>query len=140
MNHQVNHLWRRWAGLVLGVLLAVGLGIGSSGGRSPQFASKTLAAQAAPMTELRGVWLTNIDSDVLFSTQKLKQGLERLARLNFNTIYHRVELGLLSLPQHDRPSSHWSGPRPRTGAARTRHDGRGCARRPSLRDGGDPLV
>jgi len=90
MNHQVNHLWRRWAGLVLGVLLAVGLGIGSSGGRSPQFASKTLAAQAAPMTELRGVWLTNIDSDVLFSTQKLKQGLERLARLNFNTIYPTV--------------------------------------------------
>ncbi|HIK54940.1 MAG TPA: family 10 glycosylhydrolase [Synechococcales cyanobacterium M55_K2018_004] len=43
-----------------------------------------------PPTELRGVWLTNIDSEVLFSRQNLRRGLERLARLNFNTIYPTV--------------------------------------------------
>ncbi|NJO40147.1 MAG: family 10 glycosylhydrolase [Cyanobacteria bacterium RU_5_0] len=55
------------------------------------------AAQSLPTadalahtSELRGVWLTNIDSDVLFSKDKLEQGIGRLARLNFNTIYPTV--------------------------------------------------
>ncbi|TVP68283.1 MAG: hypothetical protein EA342_06445 [Leptolyngbya sp. LCM1.Bin17] len=42
---------------------------------------------AAPSRELRGVWLTNIDSQVLFSTEALQSGVNRLADLNFNTIY-----------------------------------------------------
>jgi uncharacterized lipoprotein YddW (UPF0748 family) len=40
--------------------------------------------------ELRGVWLTNIDSDVLFSQSRLSQSLERLKLLNFNTIYPTI--------------------------------------------------
>ncbi len=44
-------------------------------------------APATEVTELRGVWLTNIDSDVLFSKAKLKAGIARLKRMNFNTIY-----------------------------------------------------
>ncbi|MBP0001162.1 MAG: glycoside hydrolase family 10 protein [Cyanobacteria bacterium SID2] len=40
--------------------------------------------------EIRGVWLTNVDSDVLFSRTKLRQALDRLQRLNFNTIYPTV--------------------------------------------------
>ncbi|MGB5967330.1 MAG: glycoside hydrolase family 10 protein [Spirulinaceae cyanobacterium] len=44
----------------------------------------------APQRELRGVWLTNIDSEVLFSARKLRQSLKRLARLNFNTVYPTV--------------------------------------------------
>jgi uncharacterized lipoprotein YddW (UPF0748 family) len=40
-----------------------------------------------PSRELRGVWLTNIDSQVLFSTEALESGINRLADLNFNTIY-----------------------------------------------------
>ncbi|MEO0540570.1 MAG: glycoside hydrolase family 10 protein [Cyanobacteria bacterium P01_A01_bin.105] len=40
--------------------------------------------------ELRGVWLTNIDSDVLFSQARLAAGLETLAELNFNTVYPTV--------------------------------------------------
>ncbi|NES83055.1 MAG: family 10 glycosylhydrolase [Moorea sp. SIO2B7] len=40
--------------------------------------------------ELRGVWLTNIDSDVLFSKQNLANGIESLAKLNFNTLYPTV--------------------------------------------------
>ncbi len=38
-------------------------------------------------SEIRGVWLTNIDSNVLFSTQGVTKAIERLAQLNFNTIY-----------------------------------------------------
>ncbi|BAZ49129.1 hypothetical protein NIES4103_17400 [Nostoc sp. NIES-4103] len=41
-------------------------------------------------TELRGVWLTNIDSDVLFERDRLKNALQRLDELNFNTVYPAV--------------------------------------------------
>ena len=40
--------------------------------------------------ELRGIWLTNVDSDVLFSTQRLQQAIKRLKRLKFNTLYPTV--------------------------------------------------
>ena len=40
--------------------------------------------------ELRGVWLTNIDSDVLFSREGITQAMQRLAQLNFNTVYPAV--------------------------------------------------
>ncbi len=43
-----------------------------------------------PVTELRGVWLTNVDSDVLFSGDRLKAALEQLHRFHFNTIYPTV--------------------------------------------------
>jgi uncharacterized lipoprotein YddW (UPF0748 family) len=36
------------------------------------------------------VWLTNIDSRVLFSQQELNHGIQRLAELNFNTLYPSV--------------------------------------------------
>jgi uncharacterized lipoprotein YddW (UPF0748 family) len=41
-------------------------------------------------SELRGVWLTNIDSDVLFERNRLKSGLQNLKRLNFNVVYPTV--------------------------------------------------
>lgn len=37
--------------------------------------------------EMRGVWLTNVDSDILHSRNNIKQGLQRLKDLGFNTIY-----------------------------------------------------
>ena len=40
--------------------------------------------------ELRGIWLTNVDSDVLFSTVRLQQAIKRLKRLKFNTLYPTV--------------------------------------------------
>jgi uncharacterized lipoprotein YddW (UPF0748 family) len=43
-----------------------------------------------PEQELRGVWLTNIDSQVLFSTEALESAVNRLADLNFNTLYPTV--------------------------------------------------
>ena len=49
-----------------------------------------LNAQIPQATELRGVWLTNIDSDVLFESNRLKQSLRTLHQLNFNTVYPAV--------------------------------------------------
>ena len=46
-----------------------------------------LPPQDSPSSELRGVWLTNIDSEVLFSQANLEAGVERLKALNFNTLY-----------------------------------------------------
>jgi uncharacterized lipoprotein YddW (UPF0748 family) len=43
-----------------------------------------------PNTELRGVWLTNIDSDVMFSSQSVTDAIQRLQKLNFNTLYPTV--------------------------------------------------
>lgn len=48
---------------------------------------------AVTPSEIRGVWITNVDSDVLFSRQGTEKTLERLAKLNFNTIYPTVWQG-----------------------------------------------
>ncbi|MFB2936599.1 family 10 glycosylhydrolase [Aerosakkonemataceae cyanobacterium BLCC-F154] len=41
-------------------------------------------------TEIRGVWLTNIDSDVMFYRDKLSDAIANLKQLNFNTLYPTV--------------------------------------------------
>lgn len=43
-------------------------------------------AQSSPQ-EIRGVWMTNNDTDVLRDHTKLQDAVSQLARLNFNTIY-----------------------------------------------------
>jgi Glycosyl hydrolase-like 10 len=40
--------------------------------------------------EIRGVWLTNVDSEVLNSLGNLKEGLKRLKAMGFNTLYPAV--------------------------------------------------
>ncbi len=47
----------------------------------------SLPPTPAPPQETRGVWLTNIDSAVLFSQENLAAGVARLQALNFNTLY-----------------------------------------------------
>jgi uncharacterized lipoprotein YddW (UPF0748 family) len=42
------------------------------------------------LTELRGAWLTNVDSDVLYSRQNIETGLQNLKALGFTTIYPAV--------------------------------------------------
>jgi uncharacterized lipoprotein YddW (UPF0748 family) len=42
------------------------------------------------IAELRGVWLTNIDSNVLFERDRLKSALQNLKQLNFNVVYPTV--------------------------------------------------
>lgn len=43
-----------------------------------------------PTAELRGVWLTNVDSNVLFEKTRLSNAIQRLKELNFNTLYPTV--------------------------------------------------
>ena len=40
--------------------------------------------------ETRGVWLTNVDSDVLFTRENTKEAIANLADLNFNSLYPAV--------------------------------------------------
>ena len=40
--------------------------------------------------EIRGVWLTNIDSEVLFDSKVLTESINTLSELNFNTLYPAV--------------------------------------------------
>lgn len=71
--------------ILLGVGLAIALIV-----RFPNAAiAESVPALAAP-AEIRGVWLTNVDSDVLFSRDNLRLAIRRLVRLNFNTIYPTV--------------------------------------------------
>ncbi|NES04050.1 MAG: family 10 glycosylhydrolase [Okeania sp. SIO2F4] len=50
-------------------------------------------SKTAQKTEIRGVWITNIDSEVLFSESGTKAAVNRLANLNFNTLYPTVWQG-----------------------------------------------
>ena len=49
-----------------------------------------IVAQSSPNSELRGVWLTNIDSDVLFAQPRLAAALTQLKQFNFNVVYPTV--------------------------------------------------
>jgi len=73
-----RHRW--WLGLLVGVAIALSTQLPLAMGWQP----------TEPAAEMRGIWLTNIDSDVLFSRQRLAGALERLARLHFNTVYPTV--------------------------------------------------
>jgi uncharacterized lipoprotein YddW (UPF0748 family) len=77
---------RQFWWVVVGV--SVWLGLMGHGWRGA--IAQSLPAQSPAVTELRGVWLTNIDSDVLFSRRNLSRGLQRLSRLNFNVVYPAV--------------------------------------------------
>ncbi|MEM7595173.1 MAG: glycoside hydrolase family 10 protein [Cyanobacteria bacterium P01_A01_bin.83] len=59
--------------------------------------SESISTQAAnpvcqtdSAREIRGVWLTNIDSDVLFESNKTAGAIALLAKSNFNTLYPTV--------------------------------------------------
>jgi uncharacterized lipoprotein YddW (UPF0748 family) len=61
-------------------------------GHSQQSPSESLnkICQADTSKELRGVWLTNIDSDVMFEREKTTEAIALLAKSNFNTLYPTV--------------------------------------------------
>ena len=82
MGRPIRRSWLMALGLAIALLL-----------HPPRLVlAQSTLAQPAPdqPTELRGVWLTNIDSEVLFSSRNLVVGLRRLARMNFNTLYPTV--------------------------------------------------
>lgn len=75
---------RRW------FLASIGLAIALLFHSWVLLAQPVTSTPSRALPELRGVWLTNIDSDVLFSQQNLQQAIQRLHRLNFNTLYPTV--------------------------------------------------
>jgi uncharacterized lipoprotein YddW (UPF0748 family) len=58
--------------------------------QSPPTLDKICQADTSKSKELRGVWLTNIDSDVLFEREKTAEAIALLAKSNFNTLYPTV--------------------------------------------------
>lgn len=80
-----RYVWLTVLGTVL-MWVTSGL-MGMSGDHGLAAASPTPADAAA---EVRGVWLTNVDSQVLFSTDRLDSTLQQLADAHFNTVYPAV--------------------------------------------------
>ena len=54
---------------------------------SPRPPLPPLPQPSFPTQEIRGVWLTNIDSQILFNPQLLRSAIEELGTLKFNTVY-----------------------------------------------------
>lgn len=54
------------------------------------YIAKLETPRANLTSEIRGVWLTNIDSTILFSQENTTNALQRLKELNFNTVYPTV--------------------------------------------------
>ena len=54
---------------------------------SPRPPLPSLPQPSFPTQEIRGVWLTNIDSQVLFNPQLLRSAMQELGMLKFNTVY-----------------------------------------------------
>ncbi|MBR8830816.1 MAG: hypothetical protein N5P05_001052 [Chroococcopsis gigantea SAG 12.99] len=71
---------RGWLVFLLLFTLIVALMLGTGANSKPDF----------KVTEIRGVWLTNVDSDVLFSKGKLRRSIDTLSNLHFNTLYPTV--------------------------------------------------
>ena len=76
-------LGARYWGLLLLTALLIWTGQGNVW-RSPANASSNANA------ELRGVWITNVDSQVLFTPDALEESIQRLADSHFNTVYPAV--------------------------------------------------
>lgn len=72
--------------IYLGLIIAVGIApLHALSMRTPQSVTNSHAISAS--TELRGVWLTNVSSAVMYVPWGLNRALHQLAELNFNTIY-----------------------------------------------------
>ncbi|AFY93803.1 glycoside hydrolase family 10 protein [Chamaesiphon minutus] len=68
-----------WFGLFIVVGLILSLNIPTI--------SLARSVPAKGIREIRGVWITNVDSDVLFTRDRLATAMKDLRQLNFNTIY-----------------------------------------------------
>lgn len=69
--------WQVLVGLFLAVLISL-------------LSIAPLRSQFVPAAEIRGVWLTNVDSEVMFSPDRLGAAIQQLAQMNFNTVYPTV--------------------------------------------------
>ncbi len=71
------------------LFLALFIPILLSGNPNSAIAQSTVPEAIAqrPFDEIRGVWMTSNDTDILRDRPKLQDAVRQLARLNFNTIY-----------------------------------------------------
>ncbi|MBF2019263.1 MAG: glycoside hydrolase family 10 protein [Hydrococcus sp. C42_A2020_068] len=77
----ISKSWQRLLKYLLPILCSISLIAILLAGRSPW------AIAQYPRQEIRGVWLTINDIDVLSDRAKVRDAVSQLARLNFNTIY-----------------------------------------------------
>lgn len=77
---------------ILALIIAFAIALTSTAIFSPRGWAQT-PPKMPTKTELRGIWLTNIDSDVIFSRKNINDAVNRLEKLNFNTIYPTVWQG-----------------------------------------------
>lgn len=82
--------YQTWLIFLFILALAIATMFPLSGYSQPPAASSSLTNCQSNEGELRGVWLTNIDSEVLFSESNTSGAIARLAELNFNTLYPTV--------------------------------------------------
>lgn len=68
---------------LISVLLALAV-IGFTIGRTPSVSQAQLSNN---QREIRGVWITNVDSNVLFDRDRLNNAIQDLAEININTLY-----------------------------------------------------
>ena len=78
--------------LFSGLAAAIGLTSCSTKSSDSDYLSDTGGSTSAPtasenLEELRGVWITNVDSDVLTSKAKISEMMDYLAANNFNVVY-----------------------------------------------------
>lgn len=71
--HNINTLFK---GIILVIVLSSFLAINVQAQQETEY-----------IEELRGVWITNVDSDLLSSKQKIAEGMDYLAERGFNLIY-----------------------------------------------------
>jgi len=74
-KHRITHI-------LLTILLACGLAV-----LAPFPNSVTPQTAVSAAEEIRGVWITNVSSGVLFFPWGINRSLDQLSALNFNTIY-----------------------------------------------------
>ncbi len=87
---QFSRLHGRSSWIIFLFILALVVVITSSSWGYPTSANPNKDSNCDESQELRGVWITNVDSEVLFSAQSTTNAITNLAKLNFNTLYPTV--------------------------------------------------
>ncbi len=104
MKHRISNLYNTYANklvefsrlygrpswIIFLFIFAFILVMTSSSWSYPNFPNQAQTNNCEISQERRGVWLTNIDSEVLFSSENTTNAIATLAELNFNTLYPTV--------------------------------------------------
>jgi uncharacterized lipoprotein YddW (UPF0748 family) len=85
--HPLRRLKSRLKPLRLLLPLLFGLALVGVLGSGMPAGAQLFPQGTASRTEIRGVWMTNIDSQVLMDRPQLQAAVQQLARANFNTLY-----------------------------------------------------